>query len=110
MMLWTASLLGACNLVLGIDDVSSANGPDSGQQISSATAEPRDASTSTDSSPGGRADAGSRDLDARPAPSSRNRPDASAVRDHDATTPIDSPGAAADQDAGDEGDDAGVPR
>ena len=33
-------MLAGCNLVLGIDEVSSANGPDSGQQISSATADP----------------------------------------------------------------------
>ena len=35
-----ACALAGCNLVLGIDEVSSANGPDSGQRISSATADP----------------------------------------------------------------------
>ena len=35
-----ACALAGCNLVLGIDDVSSASGPDSGQQVSSATADP----------------------------------------------------------------------
>jgi hypothetical protein len=35
-----ACTLAGCNLVLGIDDVSSANGPDSGQRVSSATADP----------------------------------------------------------------------
>ena len=30
----------ACNLVLGIDDVSAANGPDSGQRVSASTADP----------------------------------------------------------------------
>src|SRR5262245_27101474 len=33
-------MLAGCNLVLGIDEVSSANGPDSGQQVSAATADP----------------------------------------------------------------------
>jgi hypothetical protein len=32
--------LAGCNLVLGIDDVSSASGPDSGQHVSSVTADP----------------------------------------------------------------------
>lgn len=35
-----AMWLSACNIVLGIDDVSAANGPDSGQRISAATADP----------------------------------------------------------------------
>jgi hypothetical protein len=111
MVLLSASLLGACNLVLGIDDVSSANGPDGGQRISATTAEPRDASTdSSNPSPSGRADSGSRASEAGPDASSRGRLDASAASDRDATAPIDNPGAAADLDAGDEGDDAGVPR
>ena len=111
MVLWSASLLGACNLVLGIDDVSSANGPDAGRQISPTTAEPRDASTGvSDPDPPGGADASSRDLDASPASSSGNRPDANAASARDATAPIDSLGADADLDACDEGDDAGLPR
>ena len=48
---WTAAafalaLLTGCDLVLGIDEVSSANGPDGGQRIQAATADPGpDAST-----------------------------------------------------------------
>lgn len=113
MVVLSASLLVACNLVLGIDDVSSANGPDSGQRISPATAEPHDASTAPDApapSPTGRADSGSRNSDARPASSSGGRRDASVASAHDATAPLDNRDAAADLDAGDEGDDAGVPR
>lgn len=39
---WIASTVGACNVVLGIDDVSSANGPDGGrgQQISGVSSDP----------------------------------------------------------------------
>jgi hypothetical protein len=51
MLLWAVSWSGACNLVLGIDDVSSANGPDSGQRVSAATADPaadRDADAGSD--------------------------------------------------------------
>jgi len=111
MVVLSASLLGACNLVLGIDDVSSANGPDAGQQISPTTAEPRDASTApSDPSPPGRADSGSRDSDASPASRPGNRRDAGAASDRDAAAPLANRDAAADLDAGDEGDDAGLPR
>jgi hypothetical protein len=104
MLVLSASLVGACNLVLGIDDVSSANGPDGGQRISAATAEPRDANGgSSDPSPSIPADSGSRDSNA----SSGNLRDAG---ERDATAPIDKPADAADLDAGDDGDDAGAPR
>jgi hypothetical protein len=108
-MLWTASCFGACNLVLGIDDVSSANGPDAGQQISPSTAEPRDASTGPgDASAGGRADAGRVELDASAEPRSSDL-DAS-PRDRDASPVPPSPDAAVDEDAGADLDDAGLPR
>jgi hypothetical protein len=109
MILSSASLLAACNLVLGIDDVSSANGPDSGQRISSATAEPRDASSeSSDASPSGQAGSDSSDSGARPAGS--GHPADASVRD--ATAPAASPDAAADLDAGEDrdGEDAGLQR
>ena len=38
-----------CGLVLGIDEVSSANGPDSGQSFSAATAEPDGADAGAES-------------------------------------------------------------
>jgi hypothetical protein len=112
-MLWTASCFGACNLVLGIDDVSSANGPDAGQQISPSTAESRDASTGpgdASAGAGGRADAGGIELDASAGPRSPGL-DAS-LRDRDASplAPRRDAAVGVDEDAGADLDDAGLPR
>lgn len=100
-MLWTASVFGACNLVLGIDDVSSANGPDAGQQISPSTGLPRDAGPSA-------ADAGLPEVDASPAPGSA--PIDAGPRARDAAAAPFRRDAAVDEDAGEDSDDAGLPR
>jgi len=44
LVLVAAVFLAGCDLVLGIDDVSAANGPDASTRIQGQTAEPRDAS------------------------------------------------------------------
>src|SRR3954470_3639728 len=109
-MLWTASCFAACNLVLGIDDVSSANGPDSGQQISAATAEPHDASIGAgDGGAVGPADAGRAEVDANRAPRSSHRD--AGVRGVAGSAAAQARDAAVDdQDAGADSDDGGLPR
>lgn len=48
-----AFALAGCNLVLGIDEVSSANGPDSGQSISSVSTDPEAGTPGEDSGQAG---------------------------------------------------------
>jgi hypothetical protein len=104
-----AAALCACNIVLGIDNVSSANGPDSGQRISGATAEPvSDAGgPASDATAGGQDDAvpSMPEVDA----STRGSAGQSAVVavERDAAMPAQAPASAGDEDAGELGDDAG---
>ena len=46
---FAVTLLAGCDLVLGIDEVSSANGPDGGQRIQASTADPGPDASSDDS-------------------------------------------------------------
>jgi hypothetical protein len=99
----------ACNVVLGIDDVSSANGPDSGQRISGATAEPASdaGARRNDATTGGQDEPEPRmpELDA----STRGSAGRSAVQslEPDAAAPPQTPASAGDEDAGELEDDAG---
>jgi hypothetical protein len=104
-----AAALCACNIVLGIDDVSSANGPDSGQRISGATAEPiSDAGTAvSDATAGGQDDAAPAATE--PDASTRGSAGRSAVEpvERHAAMPAQTPPSAGDEDAGQVEDDAG---
>jgi hypothetical protein len=104
-----AAALCACNLVLGIDDVSSANGPDSGQRISGATAEPTsDAGTPVrDATAGGQDDPSPAATD--PDASTRGSAGRTAVQplERDAAMQPQPPASTGDEDAGKLEDDAG---
>jgi hypothetical protein len=109
-LLASAAALAGCNLVLGIDDVSSANGPDSGQRIFGSTAEPRpDAGGArSDAGAAGQADAAAIDADSSPERSAGRS--ATPPSDRDAAVAPRTPDAALDEDAGEFGEDAGAPR
>jgi predicted small secreted protein len=111
-----AAALCACNVVLGIGDVSSANGPDSGQRISGSTGEPpSDAGNpvSDAGNPVSDATAGGQDapVPSMPEPDASTRGSAgqSAVQpvEPDAALPPQTPASAGDEDAGELEDDAG---
>jgi hypothetical protein len=105
LIVWAASVIGACNLVLGIDDVSPANAPDGGrgQQIFPSTAERRDGgSDSVDAAAETERPSG----DASGTSTTPDRLDAG--RPHDAS--VRGVSDSSTEDAGPADEDAGLPR
>jgi len=109
-LLASVAALSGCNLVLGIDDVSSANGPDSGQRIFGSTAEPRADSGGpmSDAGAAGQADAAPTDADSSSRGSAGRT--ATPANDRDAAVAPQTLDAAMDEDAGESGEDAGTLR